>query len=93
MKSRIHIVVDEVEKERFRQRAKREGKSLSSWLRDAARDKLEVEPDRLELDTEEKLRAFFARCDALQEGQGREPEWEEHLRVIEASRRSGVTDT
>ncbi|MGH9324671.1 MAG: antitoxin [Vicinamibacteria bacterium] len=93
MKSRIHIVVDEVEKERFRQRAEREGKSLSSWLRDAAREKLEVEPDRLELDTEVKLRAFFAGCDALQEGQGREPEWEEHLQVIEASRRSGVTDT
>ncbi|MGH7543523.1 MAG: hypothetical protein ACREK7_06240 [Gemmatimonadota bacterium] len=93
MKSRIHIVVDDVEKERFRQRAEREGKSLSSWLRDAARDKMEIEPDRVELDTQEKLMAFFAECDARQEGEGRESDWKDHLRVIEASIRSGATDT
>ncbi|MGH7572191.1 MAG: hypothetical protein ACREMK_10150 [Gemmatimonadota bacterium] len=62
-------------------------------MRDAARDKLEAEPDRMELDTREKLSAFFERCDALEEGRGPEPEWDEHLQVIEASRRSGVTDT
>jgi hypothetical protein len=93
MKSRIHIVVDEAEKERFRQGAEREGKSLSSWLRDAARDKLETEPDRMALDTQEKLNAFFAGCDARQEGEGPEPEWKDHLRVIESSIRSGATDT
>ena len=93
MKSRIHIVVDEAEKERFRQGAEREGKSLSSWLRDAARNRLESEPDRVALDTVEKLMSFFAECDARQEGEGREPEWKDHLRVIESSIRSGASET
>jgi hypothetical protein len=39
----------------------------------------------------EELKAFFAASDARE--QGREPDWEDHLKVIEASMRSGATDT
>ena len=38
------------------------------------------------------LGAFFRACDAL-EGPAREPDWHEHLAVIEASRRKGTSGT
>ena len=85
--TRIHIVVDEEEKERFRCCAEGEGKTLSEWLREAAREKLRQEGP-LRLDSLEELRAFFASCDARERRD--EPDWEEHRRVIEASTRSGV---
>lgn len=53
-----------------------------------------------ELDTDESTRGFasvdeleefFRWCDSLQDGQ-REPDWEEHLRNIDASRREGLPD-
>ena len=41
---------------------------------------------------EEFLEEFFKACDAM-EGPGRGPDWEEHLRIIDESRRRGLTDT
>ena len=38
----------------------------------------------------EELAAFFRECDALP-GPEREPDWEDHLLVIEESRRRGAT--
>ena len=35
-----------------------------------------------------ELRRFFEECDA-QRGPGTEPDWDEHLRTIEASRAAG----
>lgn len=88
--ARIHIVLDENEKARFRSQAEREGKTLSAWLRDAAREKLaEQGPGRLE--TMEELRRFFSECDRRETGT--EPDWEQHVRVIERSRRSGAADS
>lgn len=89
MTSRIHIVVDEEDKERFRRQAEREGKSLSAWLREAARARL-AECRPADLDTPERLRAFFDACDDRESAP--EPDWEEHLRVIERSARSGAPD-
>ena len=89
MKTRLHLVLDEEEKERFRRRAEQEGVSLSEWLRDAARDRLAGTEPHL-LDTIERLRAFFAACDARESGA--EPDWEEHRAVIERSRGSGAAD-
>lgn len=89
MMARIHIVVDEEEKERFRCCAEGEGKTLSEWLREAAREKLRQEGP-LRLDSLEELRAFFASCDARERRD--EPDWEEHRRVIEGSARSGVAE-
>lgn len=62
--------------------------SLSAWLLDAAREKAAVAERRDSLNSLKALRAFFASCRSLEEGA--EPEWQEHLRVIEASRREGV---
>lgn len=41
--------------------------------------------------TQDDLEDFFASCDAREEGT--EPDWEEHLQVIERSRRSGLAES
>lgn len=40
---------------------------------------------------ESDLHRFFQECDDLA-GPGREPDWEEHLALIEGSRRRGATE-
>lgn len=87
MKARIHIVVDEAEKERFRRQAEREGRSLSEWIRRAAREKL-AGSGAGRPTTLEELREFWARCDEREERP--EPDWEEHEAVIAASKRGGA---
>ena len=88
---RIHIVVDPLEKERFRRLAEREGKSLSEWLRDLARARAEAVAADNRLETPQQLERFFAACDALE--QGREPDWDDHLKVIRGSIAEGASDT
>jgi hypothetical protein len=39
----------------------------------------------------EELRSFFSECDRRETGT--EPDWEQHVRVIERSRRSGAADS
>lgn len=91
MSTRIHIVVDEEEKERFRRQAERQGKSLTAWIREAAREKFEAEADRTHLETQEELNAFFASCDRRERDP--EPDWEAHRGVIERSVRTGGAET
>ncbi len=85
MSTRIHIVVDREEKARLEAAARRAGMSLSAFLRDAARAKVE-ELRSAPLESREALEAFFQEADARESG--REPDWEEHLEVIARSRRS-----
>lgn len=89
--TRIHIPLDQAEKERFRRQAEREGKSLAAWLRDAARDKLAAAERRPAIASVDELRAFFAACTARETR--REPEWVEHRRVIEGSIGSGAANS
>lgn len=90
MPTRVQIVMDEMEREAFREAAAREGLSLSDWLRRAARDRLSsVAPSKL--DSMEDLLAFFAECDERE--QGIEPDWREHRRVIEESKSRGGSST
>lgn len=90
MATRVQVILDEQEKEVFQRQARREGLSLSAWLRRAgeARLKLKATPPRIE--TLDELRAFFSACNAREEGQ--EPDWEEHRAVLEASIRSGAAE-
>jgi len=87
MTTRIHILVDEADKIRYRTQAEREGKSLGAWLREAADEKLAAvyEPA---LETVEELDRFFAACDARETGT--EPDWDQHRAVIERSRTEGL---
>lgn len=88
MIERIHIVLAKEEKERYRMAAAREGRSLSEWLREAASEKYAASERDRGLKTREHLEAFFLMCDEREVG--REPDWEEHRKVIEGSRRQGL---
>lgn len=88
MSTRVQVILNAEEKEIFQRRASREGLSLSSWLRRAGQEMLKQEKRTM---TREDLDAFFAACDAREEGV--EPDWEEHLAVLEASKRSGASET
>jgi hypothetical protein len=58
---------------------------LSAWFRQAGRERVRGARERARFDTLQALDTFFAACDKL-DGPEREPDWEEHLRAIEASR-------
>jgi hypothetical protein len=91
MSTRIHIVVDEAEKDRFSQQARSEGKSLSAWLRDVARQALLRGEKGQKLRSVDELRSFFARCDERETA--REPDWKTHRGVIENSIGRGAAET
>ncbi|HUE96105.1 MAG TPA: hypothetical protein VMN39_05570 [Longimicrobiaceae bacterium] len=91
MTERIHLVVGRAEKERYRRLAARAGKSLSEWLRDAAREKLASGESDVALDSVDRLRDFFAECDRRETG--REPDWESHREIIERSIGQGAAAT
>ena len=86
---RVHVVIAAEERAAYAAAAEREGLTLSAWLRAAARDRLAA-TTAVPLTSVEELDAFFAVCDA-REGDGREPEWRDHLAVIAGSRSSPPT--
>ncbi len=90
--ARVQLVIPDADRDRFVLQARREGMTLSAWLRAAAHTRLEerqrVKPFEALGDIEE----FFKMCDAL-EGPETEPDWEDHLRVINESRAAGATGT
>ena len=91
MSDRIHIVLDTEEKERFRELARREGKNLSEWIREAVRERAASYPDELRLDTPEALEAFFAECDRSHGPDAPpEPDWEDVKRLIAESKIQGL---
>ncbi len=88
--ARIHFIVKETAKMRYRDQARREGKSLGEWFREAAEEKLaSARPRRF---TVEELREFAAKCDAMHPPGAREPDWEEIKRVIMDSKIAGLGD-
>ena len=90
--ARVQLVMPDDDRNRFVDQARREGMSLSAWLRAAARERLETRPDIKKFQSPEEVEEFFRSCDAL-EGPETEPDWSEHLRVIDQSRRQGVAGT
>ena len=92
MAERIQVILSREEKARFHQRAHQRGLSLSAWVREAALAQADAQEERHALVDASALQAFFERCDKY-ETEGAEPEWEEHARVIERSRRTGATQT
>lgn len=91
MPVRVQVILDESERERFRREAQREGLSLSAWMRRAAQERLAAGASSRLLRNVDDLDAFFDECDARE--QGREPDWDQHRKVIERSRGSGAADT
>ncbi len=79
MSVRIQIILDEEDVTKFKSEAVKESKSLSAWLRDAGRNALERKKGGPMADPGD-LRAFFKKCGEKE--QGKEPDWDEHKRLI-----------
>ena len=90
--ARVQLVMPDADRDRFVDQARREGMSLSAWMRAAAQERLEAR-QRVELfKSPEDVREFFRSCATL-DGPETEPDWSEHLRVMSESRAAGVTGT
>ncbi len=89
--ARVQLVIPDAEKYQFVHQARSEGLSLSAWLRAAASERLERSQKDQKFKSEEEMREFFRMCDE-RAGPGREPDWEEHLKVINESRSQGLPD-
>jgi len=90
--ARVQLVMPDADRDRFVDQARREGMSLSAWLRSAARERLEAR-QRVELfKSPEDVKQFFRSCAGL-DGPDTEPDWSEHLRVMNESRAAGVAGT
>ncbi len=87
MSTRVQVVLDESEREAFRRRAEAEGMSLSAWFLGAARRRF-AEGRTGPLTDSRALSAFLAGVPDARAAE-REPEWEEHLSVMTASRAGG----
>ena len=102
--AQVHIEISDEEHERFLQQAEQDGITLSEWMKNAARKRCNErqvqeerrvhEPfaSRKPFKSVEELEAFFRYCDTL-EGPEREPDWEDHLEVINKGKMSGWADT
>lgn len=88
--ARIHLVLPDADKDRFARQAQIEGMSLSQWLRTAAHERLERSRRSGSWSLLE-LESFFRKCDEL-DGPEQEPDWSEHLRALDKSRLSGISD-
>ena len=88
--ARLHLDIPDADLARFKDQAQREGKTLNEWLRDAAHSRLREQHQFQRFESPEEVREFFQACDAV-EGPGTEPDWNEHLRVINQLQRKGFT--
>jgi len=82
MSVRIQVIVDKQEREQFQRCSRREGLSLSAWLRAAALDRINTE-SKQKMKSVNDLATFFKECDRRESG--REPDWEDHLIVMQGS--------
>lgn len=83
--ARVQLVIPDEDRDRFVHQARREGLTLSAWLRIAARERLEDRQRSGSFRSTVDLEKFFMACDTL-EGPEVEPEWDEHLSAIAESR-------
>ena len=90
--ARVQLVMPDADRDRFVDQARREGMSLSAWMRAAARERLEARQQVKLFESPEDIREFF-RSRAALDGPETEPDWSEHLRVMNESRAAGVTGT
>ena len=90
--ARVQLVMPDADRDRFVAQARREGMSLSAWIRAAARERLETRQRVKLFESPDDVKEFFRRC-ALLDGPETEPDWSEHLQVMNESRGTGATAT
>ena len=67
--ARVQLVIPDDDRDRFVHQARREGMSLSAWLRTAARERLEASQSVKLFESPEDVKEFFRSC-AVLEGPG-----------------------
>ncbi len=87
--TQVQIEIPDSDRELFVRQARREGMTLSAWLHAAGRARLETQQRARPFASAEDAMAFFRACDDL-DGPEMEPDWSEHLRIINASRANNV---
>lgn len=90
--ARVQLVIPDEDRDRYVHQARREGLTLSAWLRTAAQQRLRQQQRVSHFEGTADLEEFFAECDAL-DGPAREPDWGEHIAMIDESRRRGAAGT
>jgi len=90
--ARVQLVMPDADHDRFVAQARREGMSLSAWIRAAALERLETRQRVKLFQSADDVKEFFRRC-ALLDGPETEPDWSEHLQVMNESRETGATAT
>lgn len=88
MSKRIQVILDEEEALQFKNQARKEGKSVSSWLREAGKRVIEINDSKVKLKDAASLKAFFKKINSKKEGT--EPDWEEYKKLLSESYRNLV---
>lgn len=91
MSVRVQVILGNAEGAELKRLAREEGVSLSSWLREAGRIRAQARRAQARFQTPADLVSFFEACDRREPGQ--EPDWEDHLEVIDRSRSDGVGES
>lgn len=87
--ARVQLVLRDEDRSQYIHQAKKEGMTLSAWLRAAAAERLERKSRVQPFESVADLKAFFTECDK-RESAGIEPDWEQHVSVINEVRKRGA---
>ena len=90
--ARVQFVIPDEDRDRYLYQARKEGMTLSAWLRAAARERLQQREESKSFQSPEDLEEFFRACDRL-EGPEAEPDWGRHLDLVNQSRSGGASGT
>ncbi len=90
--ARVQLIIGEEERSRYIHQARKEGLTLSAWLRAAADERLKRYSLYQLFESAEDFEKFFNECDEL-ETKGPEPDWEQHRSVMDEVRKRSTTST
>ena len=79
--TRVQLVIPDDDREHFVDQARRAGTFLSAWLRTAARESLEASQSVKRFESPEDDEEFLRSYAGL-DGPETEPDWSDHLRVM-----------
>ncbi len=86
--ARVQLVLPDEDRSQYIHQARKEGLTLSAWLRAAAAERLQRKSRVQTFESIADLEAFFTECDKRESG-GIEPDWEQHVFVIDEARKRG----
>ncbi len=90
--ARVQLIINDKKRSCYLHQARKEGLTLSAWLRAAADERIERSSHVQTFESISDLEDFFAKCGNL-DAQEKEPDWDQHLAVIDQVRSQGATNT